>query len=147
MLIYSYQNYQLDGMFEIIDHLNASQHQALTHLYQQTWWGHSRTLTEIEKMIEQSDIVIGIVLRVNQELVGFTRILTDYCYRAVIFDVIVDEYYQGQGLGNLLMKTIVEHPSLQNVEALLLFCRPDMVSFYEKWGFSEGENLGLMIRS
>jgi ribosomal protein S18 acetylase RimI-like enzyme len=146
MLNYRSKNYKIYSMFEIVDNLTPSQCQVLTELYQKTWWAESRTLTGVKKMIKQSDIVIGIVLATNQQLVGFARLLTDYSYRAVIFDVIIDENYQGQGLGNLLMKTIVEHPSLEKVEALLLFCRPEVLPFYKKWGFSESENLHLMFR-
>lgn len=37
---------------------------------------------------------------------AFARILTDYVYKALILDVIVEPAYRGRGLGRLLMESI-----------------------------------------
>ncbi|WP_195891945.1 GNAT family N-acetyltransferase [Neobacillus dielmonensis] len=52
-------------------------------------------------------------------------------------DVIVKESFCGQNLGRELMNHIVEHPSLQQVQHFELYCRPEMLPFYQKWGFTE----------
>lgn len=75
-------------------------------------------------------------------LIGFGRVLTDYVYRATIWDVIVDKAYQGQGIGTDIVQRILNHPRLKNVELFWLCTR--MPSFYEKLGFSSKEQTGLV---
>lgn len=53
-----------------------------------------------------------------------------------MFDVIVAPAFRNLGLGRQLMETIVKHPTLKVVKHLELYCLPDMVPFYERWGFS-----------
>ncbi|KKD39208.1 MAG: GNAT family N-acetyltransferase [Limnoraphis robusta] len=132
---------------EIISQLNQSQVQDLVQLYQSTWWGKGRTLEEVQKMLQHSDMIIGVSNTDNQKLIGFARVLTDYIYRAVIWDVMVDEAYQKQGLGQTLIQSILEHPQLQSIEAFLLVCLPETIPFYEKLGFtSDVGELKLMKR-
>ncbi|WP_413160241.1 GNAT family N-acetyltransferase [Capilliphycus salinus ALCB114379] len=132
---------------EIISQLNQSQVKDLVQLYQSTWWGKGRTLEDVEKMLQHSDIIIGINNSDHQKLIGFARVLTDYVYRAVIWDVIVDSAYQKQGLGQTLIQSILDHPQLQLIEAFLLVCLPETIPFYEKLGFtSDVGELKLMKR-
>ena len=132
----------------VISQLSPEQIKQLHQLYQITWWGKNRTINDIERMLEHSDLIVGICANQTQKLLGFARILTDYVYRAVLWDVIVDPNYQGQGLGKKLVETIIAHPELKQVETILLICLPDMVSFYEKFGFTTHDNkLALMTLS
>ena len=77
------------------------------------------------------------------QLVGFGRVLTDYVYRASIWDVIVDPEYQGQDIGTQIMEKILHHPSLKRVE-LFWLCTRDKQTFYEKLGFSSHEQTGMV---
>jgi ribosomal protein S18 acetylase RimI-like enzyme len=75
-------------------------------------------------------------------LIGFGRVLTDYVYRATIWDVIVDKAYQDQGIGTEIVHRILTHPRLKKVELFWLCTRiPD---FYEKLGFSSKEQTGMV---
>ena len=40
--------------------------------------------------------------------------------------------------------TIAHHPQLQKLEVLMLICTPELVPFYEKWGFTQSEKFCLM---
>jgi ribosomal protein S18 acetylase RimI-like enzyme len=131
--------------YQIVSTLTKPQISELTELYRQEFWSRDRTESEVEKMLANSDIVIGIVDD-HDHLVGFTRVMTDFVYRAVIFDVIVKATHRQQGLGRRLLDAIIEHPQLQNVEYLGLFCLPEMMSFYEQWGFGDAGELRLMLR-
>lgn len=126
--------------FTIVSQLSPEQIQQLHQLYQITWWGKHRTISDIERMLKHSDIIVGVCDNQTHKLVSFARILTDYVYRAVLWDVIVDPNYQGQGLGKKLVETIINHPDLKQIETILLVCLPDMVSFYEKFGFTTHDN-------
>ncbi|WP_041699167.1 GNAT family N-acetyltransferase [Thalassoporum mexicanum] len=115
--------------------LNEAQMQDLQEIYKTTWWAKERQLPDINLMLQQCDIVVGLCELETNKLVGFTRVLTDYIYRAFIFDVIVAAEMRGKGLGTRLLREVLDHPRLQKVELFQLACLPDMVPFYAKVGF------------
>ena len=132
--------------YRVISELNEQQISDLTDLYKNEFWSQNRTQKDVAKMLRASDIVIGLVDECDR-LVGFTRILTDFVYRAVIFDVIVKPSHRDRGLGKQLLDLVVRHPQLRSVEYLSLYCLPEMLSFYERWGFTnEHGGLQLMLR-
>ncbi|HAN73430.1 MAG TPA: GNAT family N-acetyltransferase [Planktothrix sp. UBA8407] len=130
----------------VVQDLTPSQIQDLEQLYKLGWWSHQRTLEDIQKMLTHSDIIIGLIDDQTQKLIGFTRILTDYIYRAMIWDVLVESSYQNQGLGKQLINEILTHRDLQEVELFLLICLPEMVDFYDKLGFNVSNNVKLMTQ-
>jgi len=75
-------------------------------------------------------------------LVGCGRVLTDFTYRAAIWDVIVDRTYQQRGIGTEIVRRILDHPQLENVELFWLCTRRP--EFYEKLGFSSREQTGMV---
>lgn len=132
--------------YRIVSELTEQQISELTDLYRNEFWSQNRTTQEVAKMLAASDIVIGLIDE-SDRLIAFTRVLTDFVYRAVIFDVIVKPTHRSQGLGKQLLDIVIHHPQLQSVEYLGLFCLPDMVPFYERWGFTtEHGGLQLMFR-
>ena len=52
------------------------------------WWTRSRSLEETKQCVLGSQICIGITSEADN-LVGFVRVLTDFTFKALIFDVIV----------------------------------------------------------
>ena len=125
--------------------LSESQITELCQMYQQEWWSQGRKQKDVEKMLEHSDVIIALCDPKTLQLVAFARIITDFVYRGFILDVIVTSAYRGQGLGRKLLEAIVNHPPIKEVETLILFCQPNMVEFYQKWGFSEEiEDIRLM---
>jgi GNAT superfamily N-acetyltransferase len=44
--------------------------------------------------------------------------------------------HRNMGLGAKLLDAVVHHPKLQTIEYFDLFCLPEMIPFYERWGFS-----------
>lgn len=122
--------------FEMIDHLTDAQIEALHELYQSEWWTKGRQLDDIRRMVEHTDIIIAFCESDTKKLVAFTRILTDYVYKALVFDVIVAAPYRNTGLGRRLMDAVVNHPALKLVHHLELYCLPELVPFYQQWGFT-----------
>ena len=132
--------------YRIVSELTEQQISELTDLYRNEFWSQNRTQPDVAKMLAASDIVIGLLDECDQ-LVAFIRVLTDFVYRAFILDVIVKPTHRNQGLGKKLLESVVHHPQLQSVEYLVLYCLPEMVSFYERWGFTaEAGGLQLMVR-
>ena len=97
-------------------------------------WAKKRTIKGVRKMIANSSSII--TLWENKRLIGFGRSTSDYVYRGLLWDVIVEKDYQKRGLGKLLVKSLLESKSIKNVEKIYLMttnCR----EFYEGCGFVE----------
>lgn len=117
-----------------VEQLSESQIVNLHALYQQEWWSRGRSLDDVRIMVENSPLIAGFADG-DGTLVAFCRVLTDFVFRATIYDVIVAESLRGRGLGRILMDTVAGDPRLRRVSMISLTCHPDMVGFYEKWGF------------
>jgi ribosomal protein S18 acetylase RimI-like enzyme len=113
----------------------------LVELYQQAPWAVGRTINDTRAMLEETDLAIS--AWDGARLVGFGRVLTDYVYRASIWDVIVEREYQGQDIGTEIVQRLLHHPSLKRVE-LVWLCTRDKQAFYEKLGFSANEQIGMV---
>lgn len=113
----------------------------LIRLYQCAPWAKHRTSESATDMLVNTDLVIS--AWDSARLVGFGRVLTDFVFRASIWDVIVDPEYQGQDIGTQIMERILHHPALKRVE-LFWLCTRDKQAFYEKLGFSDREQTGMV---
>ncbi|WP_051358128.1 GNAT family N-acetyltransferase [Rubidibacter lacunae] len=134
--------------FTAIAQLSDAQVDELYQLYQREWWSQGRQPDDICRMLAHSDEVFGFCEPRTGRLVAFARVLTDYVYRATVYDVIVAKSCRGSGLGRRLVEAIVSCPQLQSVERIQLDCRPELVEFYAKWGFHETQlSLHTLVRS
>lgn len=120
---------------QIIHTLNNNHIEQLYQLYQGEWWSTGRSLEQTRQCVNQSSLCIGITSHTH-ELIGFVRILTDYTFKAFIFDLIVKPSERGKGIGKQLLHHIKNNPSLQAVRHFELYCLPDRVSYYTQQGFS-----------
>jgi predicted N-acetyltransferase YhbS len=134
--------------YSIINALSESQIQQLHALYQSEWWTKGRSIEDVRTMLQHCDFVFGVVAADSEELVGFTRVLTDRVYKAILFDVIVHSAHRSAGLGSFLIKHILAHPVISRVRHVELYCLPERRDFYLRHGFtcSLGE-LQLMRRA
>ena len=94
------------------------QPEQLLTLFQQAPWAKGRTLNDAREMLRHTDVAM--CAWDGDHLVGFGRVLTDFVYRATIWDVIVDEAYQKQGIGAEIVQRILHHPRLKKVELFWL---------------------------
>jgi predicted GNAT family N-acyltransferase len=121
--------------YTIVHQLTENQILELVDLYQYEFWSKGRTYPDVAKMISASNIIIALIDE-DERLIGFSRVLTDFVYRATIYDVIIKSTHRSQGLGAKLIDAIIHHPQLLIVEQLALYCLPEMTPFYERWGFT-----------
>jgi ribosomal protein S18 acetylase RimI-like enzyme len=112
----------------------------LLRLFHQAPWAKGRTLEDAREMLRHTDLAL--CAWEGDHLVGFGRVLTDFVYRATIWDVIVDKGYQKQGIGTDIVQRILNHPRLKKVELFWLCTRRPR--FYEKLGFSSKEQTGMV---
>ena len=68
----------------------------------------------------------------GERLVGFARALSDGRFNAYVEDVMVYEEYRGQGVGKRVVSLLLEQ--LDNIESVNLYCRAEVVPFYESIG-------------
>jgi predicted GNAT family N-acyltransferase len=120
---------------QLIYQLTPTQVESVHELFKKEWWTKQRTLQETKNGINGSQICIA-ALDINGVLQGFCRVVTDYTFKAFIFDVIVSSQYRGHGLGNQLIQSIHSHPNLREVKHFELYCLPELVPFYEKHHFT-----------
>jgi len=113
----------------------------LLRLFEQAPWACGRDLEESQKMLTHTHVII--TAWDGARLVGCGRVLTDFVYRASIWDVIVDSEYQGRDIGTGVIQRILDHPSLKRVE-LFWLCTRNRQTFYESLGFSSKEQTGMV---
>jgi N-acetylglutamate synthase-like GNAT family acetyltransferase len=81
----------------------------------------------------------------GRRLVGFGRASSDGVFRAVLWDVVIPEDLQGQGLGRQLVEALLNTPQLQGVERVYLMTT-NSAGFYEQLGFQRVEGQQLLLR-
>ena len=119
----------------IVHVLDRTRIEQLHALYLREWWTADRSLEETRCCVEGSQVCIGLTDD-SGNLIGFVRAVTDYTFKALIFDVIVAEAHRGTGLGDRLIELVLEHPDLANVKHFELYCRPEIAPFYARHGFT-----------
>lgn len=100
-------------------------------LIMSSYWGHSRT-EEMNARAFVNSICVAAYIEGNQ--VGFGRAITDYCVFAYLADVIVWPGYRGRGIGKNLVKALLEHHELRQVDHWCL-TTTDAQPFYAQFGF------------
>ncbi|MES2202702.1 MAG: GNAT family N-acetyltransferase [candidate division FCPU426 bacterium] len=102
-------------------------------LYQFAPWAKDRSPADIAKMIRHTDLFFSVWDK--GALVGMARSTTDFTFRALLWDVIVDPAYHGNGAGTRLLKMFLGHPKLKGVEDFWL-STTDKQAFYARFGFA-----------
>jgi predicted GNAT family N-acyltransferase len=121
--------------YRFVEQINDRLRRDLMELYRHEWWTNQRREEDVARMLQHTDLVVGVCTDPGQ-LVGFTRVLTDQVFKAVIFDVIVAREHRGTGLGKRIIDYVLDHPMVADVRHVELYCKPEMIPFYKKWGFS-----------
>lgn len=95
------------------------------------YWAAGRTIDEVQTTIDTS-FCFGIYL--NEEQIGFARVITDYVVFAYVMDVFIDEKHRGKGYSSVLVQKMLSEPKLQEVKIWRL-ATTDAHYLYEKFGF------------
>jgi GNAT superfamily N-acetyltransferase len=135
-----------DSEIEVASAIGRDRLPQLMQLYASAWWAADRQPERVWAMLADTDLVIALVHRPTGRLLGVARVLTDFVYQALLVDVIVDEAERGSGLGARLLDAVVDHPRLRDVRSLELVCRPELVPFYRRWGFTDEVGGSLVMR-
>ncbi|WP_281238633.1 GNAT family N-acetyltransferase [Flavobacterium praedii] len=95
------------------------------------YWAAGRTIEEVQKTIDSS-VCFGIYL--DEQQIGFARVITDYVVFAYVMDVFITEQHRGKGYSSILVSAMMEEPILQNIKIWRLATK-DAHFLYEKFGF------------
>lgn len=98
-----------------------------------SYWGKGRQRETQDRLIEEASRVVG--LYDGERQVGFCRAFTDGLALAYLADVYVLDEYRGQGLGEALVREMIENGPYAGVKWLLH--TTDMHPLYRKFGFEE----------
>ncbi len=109
----------------------------LKALYAVEWWTEHRTRADVDDVLDHSQLAVGLCDDAGA-LIAFARVLTDFRFKAVVFDVIVRGDRRGEGLGEAIMARIEAHPALSRVESIELYCPEQTVGFYRRLGYEPG---------
>jgi predicted GNAT family N-acyltransferase len=115
--------------------LTPKQIEQLHCLYKNEWWTKNRTLDETERCVNGSQLCIGLIDE-NNDLKGFVRVISDFTFKALIFDLIVKKEFRSMGLSKELLSLVKNHKSLIDVKHFELYCLPELESFYKQYGFT-----------
>ena len=108
-----------------------------------TFWAKNRTIKDLKKCLANSDVIVS--LWVRDEIVGFGRALTDEIYRGVLWDIVIDQNYQGKGFGKLIVNSLLSSKKIKNTKKLYLMTTNKKL-FYSQLDFREVSSQNLLIR-
>lgn len=116
---------------------------ALNNLIPQLTKAPIPTLEEIQNMIDSGSLLfvvrIGSIVRPIVAMGSLGIFHTPSGVHAHIEDVVVDEKFRGQGIGESLVRTMLNVASEMNFEGVSLTCNPARVAanrLYRKMGFT-----------
>ena len=108
-----------------------------------TLWAKKRTIIDLKKCLANSDVIVS--LWVGEEIVGFGRALTDGIFRGVLWDIVIDQNYQGKGFGTLIVENLLSSKKIKNTKKLYLMTTNKKL-FYSQFDFKEVTSQNLLVR-
>ena len=109
---------------------------------QNTFWATNRNIGKIKSMLKNSSVIV--TLWEGKKMIGFGRATSDEVYRAVLWDIIINKKMQGNGLGRIVVDTLLKSPKIKNTEKIYLMTT-NHIDFYKKIGFKKISNQNLML--
>lgn len=96
------------------------------------YWAAPRTIEEVQTCIDNS-FCFGIYI--DNQQIGFARVITDYVVFAYLMDVFIDEKYRGNGYSSILIDAMMKEPELKEIKIWRL-ATTDAHFLYQKFGFN-----------
>jgi GNAT superfamily N-acetyltransferase len=97
-----------------------------------TYWAQGRSLVQVQTCIDNS-LNFGIYL--NNQQIGYARVVTDYVAFAYLLDVFIIEQHQKQGYSTQLMEFILSYLEFKSIKVWRL-ATTDAHYLYQKFGFT-----------
>jgi GNAT superfamily N-acetyltransferase len=104
----------------------------VTEMLSQAFWSLNIKIDEVKQGAANSALIIGAFYK--NEQIGYARVISDKTRFAYILDVYVDENYRKNGVGQLMINSILKNDELKDVYQWLLITK-DAHGVYSKAGF------------
>ncbi len=104
----------------------------VTEMLSKAFWSTGIKMDEVIKGASNSALITGVFYRGEQ--IGYARVASDKTRFAYIMDVYVDERYRRNGIGQLMINSILANDELSDVYHWLLITK-DAHGVYSKSGF------------
>jgi len=101
------------------------------------WWNDENDGVDpcfVQKIVAGSFCFSVAIL--EDRIIGMGRAISDGVSDAYIQDVVVLNKYRGNGIGVLLMDSIIEFLKSKGIGWISLISEPKAIKFYEKYGFT-----------
>ncbi len=122
----------INGFLYSTDKTKLQEEVIYNYLSKESYWAQNIPLDIVKQSIEGS-ICFGIYL--NQEQIGYARVVTDCATFGYLADVFVLQEHRGKGLSKELMKFIMAHPSFKKLRRFMLATK-DAQGLYKQFGFN-----------
>jgi len=104
------------------------------------WWKDSCDSSRIKSLIVGSFAFAVVVDKDSGKAIGMGRIISDGVSDAYIQDLVLLPAYRGQGIGEQLVKTLLNHCLSKGILWIGLIAEPDQDKFYSSLGFKSMKN-------
>lgn len=108
-----------------------------------TIWAKNRKIHDLKNCLANSDVIVS--LWSNNKILGFGRALSDGTYRSILWDIVIDQNYQGKGYGKLIVNSLLESKRIKQSEKIYLMTS-NQKDFYCQIGFDEVLSQKLLIK-
>ncbi len=120
----AHPTYHFDLPTGLIDQLHA--------LLGETYWAAKRPRAQVERAVRNA---LCVHARIDDQLVGFARLITDFATHGYLADVIVHPDWRGRGIGTTLVRKLIEHDAVAT--CILHLNTKDAHAVYRPLGFRE----------
>lgn len=120
-----------------IEHTKEIPPAAVQSLYLSVGWQY-RDVQDIEKACKKSVLVT--TAWHDEFLIGIARATGDGVFNATIWDVAVKPSYQNQGIGRLIIKSMLTKLDDYGISLITLYTRNSKKNFYGKLGFESTDD-------
>lgn len=107
---------------------------AIKHFIADEYWSDGRIVEDVEKTILNS-YCFGMYTLENEQ-VGFARVVTDYIYFGYFMGFIIFTKFQGKGYGKKLVAHMLKDDVIKSLKTVALKTK-DAHSFYQRFGFKK----------
>jgi len=106
-------------------------------------WAQNRSIPDLMNCLSKSDVIIS--LWIDKKIVGFGRALSDGIFRSVLWDIVIDQNYQGKGYGKVIVNALLESKSIKKTKKIYLMTS-NKKDFYAQLDFEEVDSQTLLIK-
>ena len=107
-------------------------------------WAKNRSISDLKKCLAKSDVVVS--LWIDKKIVGFGRALSDGIFRSVLWDIVIDQNYQGKGYGKVIVKALLESKHIKNTKKIYLMTT-NKKDFYTQLNFEQVSSQKLLLKT